>query len=113
MATTRKRAVRAQGKVRRSASTDGGVTAADARGSQSSSSDRADAPGAELEKQREQMIAEAAYYRAEKRGFASGRELDDWIAAEADIAELTSAVLHREPATGRRPRLRAPGHSIT
>jgi hypothetical protein len=47
-----------------------------------------------LEQQREQMIAEAAYYRAEKRGFAPGRELDDWIAAEAEIAELTSAVLH-------------------
>jgi hypothetical protein len=50
-----------------------------------------------VEKQREQMIAEAAYYRAEQRGFAPGRELDDWIAAEAEIAELTSAVLHREP----------------
>jgi Protein of unknown function (DUF2934) len=97
MATTRKRAVRAQRTVRRNASTGGGVAAADARGSQSSASDRADAPGAGWEKQHEQMIAEAAYYRAEKRGFAPGRELDDWIAAEADIAELTSAVLHREP----------------
>jgi hypothetical protein len=31
------------------------------------------------------MIAEAAYFRSEKRGFADGHELDDWLAAEADI----------------------------
>jgi Protein of unknown function (DUF2934) len=98
MATRRKRAVRAQRAVRRSAFAGDRATTADARGPQSSASESADAPGAELEKQREQMIAEAAYYRAEKRGFAPGRELDDWIAAETEIAELTSAVLHREPA---------------
>jgi hypothetical protein len=28
------------------------------------------------------MIAEAAYYRAEKRHFAPGQELDDWLEAE-------------------------------
>jgi hypothetical protein len=32
------------------------------------------------------MISEAAYYRAQRRGFAPGRELDDWLAAEAEIA---------------------------
>jgi hypothetical protein len=32
---------------------------------------------------RERRIAEAAYYRAEKRGFASGYALEDWLAAEA------------------------------
>jgi hypothetical protein len=31
------------------------------------------------------MIAEAAYWRAEKRGFSGGGEVDDWLAAEADI----------------------------
>ena len=31
------------------------------------------------------MVAEAAYYRAEARGFAPGYEQDDWLAAEADI----------------------------
>ncbi|HKZ73293.1 MAG TPA: DUF2934 domain-containing protein [Steroidobacteraceae bacterium] len=31
------------------------------------------------------MIAEAAYFRAEKRGFDPGHELGDWLAAEADI----------------------------
>lgn len=43
---------------------------------------------AELEKRsatRHAMIAEAAYYRAQKRGFAAGHELDDWLAAEREI----------------------------
>lgn len=35
---------------------------------------------------RERRIAEAAYYRAEKRGFASGFALEDWLAAENLIA---------------------------
>lgn len=30
-------------------------------------------------------IAEAAYWRAERRGFAAGQELDDWLAAEKDV----------------------------
>ena len=35
------------------------------------------------------MIAEAAYYCAEKRGFEPGHELDDWLEAEARIDVLT------------------------
>jgi hypothetical protein len=31
------------------------------------------------------LIAEAAYFRAEKRGFAPGHEVEDWLAAEADV----------------------------
>jgi hypothetical protein len=31
------------------------------------------------------MIAEAAYYLAEKRQFTPGCELDDWLAAERQI----------------------------
>jgi hypothetical protein len=31
------------------------------------------------------MIATAAYYCAERRGFAAGGELADWLAAEAEI----------------------------
>lgn len=34
---------------------------------------------------REQMIAEAAYYRAEQRGFSPGLELADWLEAEAEV----------------------------
>jgi hypothetical protein len=33
------------------------------------------------------MISEAAYYRAEHRGFDPGHELEDWFAAEAQIAD--------------------------
>ena len=34
---------------------------------------------------RHQMVASAAYYRAERRGFKDGSELADWLEAEADI----------------------------
>lgn len=34
---------------------------------------------------RRQLIAQAAYFIAERRGFASGSELDDWLQAEAEI----------------------------
>lgn len=34
---------------------------------------------------RQQMIAEAAYYRAERRGFNGGDALRDWCEAEAEI----------------------------
>jgi hypothetical protein len=34
---------------------------------------------------RRQLIAEAAYYRAERRGFAPGGELEDWLGAEASV----------------------------
>jgi hypothetical protein len=30
-------------------------------------------------------IAAAAYYRAERRGFVPGQELDDWLDAEAEF----------------------------
>jgi hypothetical protein len=45
------------------------------------------------EPQRKSLIAEAAYYRAEKRGFAPGEELEDWLAAEKEIDELTRAAV--------------------
>ena len=30
-------------------------------------------------------IAETAYYRAQQRGFSPGYELEDWLAAEAEV----------------------------
>lgn len=36
---------------------------------------------------REARIAEAAYWRAERRGFIAGQELDDWLAAEMEVDE--------------------------
>ena len=37
---------------------------------------------------RHAMIAESAYLRAEQRGFAPGRETEDWLAAEAEVDAL-------------------------
>ncbi len=34
---------------------------------------------------RQEMIAIAAYYRAEQRGFNSGDEIQDWLEAEAEV----------------------------
>jgi hypothetical protein len=34
------------------------------------------------------MIAEAAYFRAEQRGFVPGSELADWLAAEIEVDAL-------------------------
>jgi len=31
------------------------------------------------------LIAERAYYKAEARGFEFGHELEDWLAAEAEV----------------------------
>ena len=36
-------------------------------------------------RRRSALIAEAAYFRAEKRGFAPGHEHEDWLAAEAEV----------------------------
>ena len=36
-------------------------------------------------------IAMAAYFIAEKRGFEPGHELDDWLAAEAEIDDAETA----------------------
>jgi Protein of unknown function (DUF2934) len=46
---------------------------------------------------RRAMTAEAAYYRAERRGFAPGQELDDWFAAEAEIERATAPHRGDEP----------------
>jgi hypothetical protein len=38
--------------------------------------------------ERRRLVAEAAYYRAERRGFAPGGELQDWLDAETEIRRL-------------------------
>jgi hypothetical protein len=40
---------------------------------------------------RRQMIAEAAYLRAEQRGFAPGHEAEDWLLAEREVDALLFA----------------------
>ncbi len=37
------------------------------------------------DEERRAMIARAAYFRAERRNFAPGQELEDWVAAEGDV----------------------------
>jgi hypothetical protein len=34
------------------------------------------------------LIAQSAYLRAERRGFAPGQEVEDWLAAEAEVDAL-------------------------
>lgn len=40
--------------------------------------------------QRYLMICEAAYYKAQRRGFAPENEIQDWLDAEAEINKLLS-----------------------
>ena len=42
-----------------------------------------------------EMISEAAYYRAEKRGFSPGLEADDWVQAEAEVMARLEALRGR------------------
>jgi len=43
------------------------------------------------------MVAQAAYLRAERRGFAPGSEEEDWLAAEAEVDALLKAGNGRPP----------------
>ena len=40
---------------------------------------------------RRAMIAQAAYLRCERRGFTPGGEVEDWLAAEAEVDALLRA----------------------
>ena len=54
------------------------------------------------------MIAQAAYFRAERRGFAPGQELEDWVAAEQEVDRLLSAPTAALTNAGRRRIRRSP-----
>lgn len=41
--------------------------------------------GAISEEMRQHMIREAAYYRAEHRGFSGAADMEDWLVAEQEI----------------------------
>nr|VFK27602.1 MAG: Protein of unknown function (DUF2934) [Candidatus Kentron sp. MB]VFK33004.1 MAG: Protein of unknown function (DUF2934) [Candidatus Kentron sp. MB]VFK75691.1 MAG: Protein of unknown function (DUF2934) [Candidatus Kentron sp. MB] len=47
-----------------------------------------DGNGPVTPEERWNMIAVAAYYRAEQRGFMGGNPAEDWIAAEEEIDRL-------------------------
>jgi len=53
---------------------------------------------------RREMIAVAAYYHAERRGFRGGEELSDWIKAEAEIERLLEPEPANDPKTSARHR---------
>jgi hypothetical protein len=57
------------------------------------------------EAERPGWVAVAAYYHAERRGFAPGYELDDWLAAEAELEAAPPA------APGRASKPRKPAAS--
>lgn len=38
-----------------------------------------------------QAISEAAYYRAESRGFEPGHEMEDWVEAEREVVAARGA----------------------
>ena len=40
--------------------------------------------------ERQQMIAVAAYYRAQARNFEAGRQLEDWLEAEAEVDAMAT-----------------------
>ena len=44
--------------------------------------------------QRYRMICDAAYFRAERRGFIGGNSAEDWTAAEAEIDGLLLSLKH-------------------
>ena len=45
-------------------------------------------PSAPSLEERQRWVATAAYHKAEKRGFAPGYEVQDWLEAEAEIDQL-------------------------
>ncbi len=82
--TSRKRATKGAAKT---------TTAKSTRAKRSSTKKAAGKAGVPMNvtpEQRLQMIAEAAYFRAEARGFAPGHETEDWLAAEAEVDRLLS-----------------------
>ena len=76
-----------------------GATTSSPRASAKSSTPRVRKPPAKTpattvtvsEDARRGMIAEGAYLRAERRGFAAGHEAEDWLAAEAEVDALLKA----------------------
>jgi hypothetical protein len=60
--------------------------------SQTFATQQAQAPAALGPKDRYHSIAEAAYLRAQHRGFLPGCELQDWLEAEAEVDKLRTRV---------------------
>ncbi len=55
--------------------------------------------------ERRRLIEEAAYFRAERRGFTAGAEEQDWLEAEAEVdARLGASAASDAPPKPRAPR---------
>jgi hypothetical protein len=59
---------------------------------------RTDVETSLTESDRMRMVELAAFFRAERRGFAAGFEVEDWLAAEAEIALQIPALPAAKPA---------------
>lgn len=77
---------------------------------------RAASPAPPADTARRARIAIAAYYRAERRGFAPGHEVEDWLEAEREVdqaaaaaapAPETAALLTSKPSTPAGPTTKA------
>jgi DUF2934 family protein len=49
--------------------------------------------------ERHQLISEAAYYRAQQRGFTGGDPIQDWLEAEMEVSVRFRAAVPREGGT--------------
>jgi len=63
-------------------------------------------------KQRHQRIAEAAYFRAEKRGFEGGDPVADWVDAEQEIDAEQKRAEHRRLIEDLEERLATAGNKL-
>jgi len=59
--------------------------------------------------ERQRLIEEAAYARFAERGFVHGRDLDDWLVAEAHVDSIISARRDRELSEAPEPELQQSG----
>jgi Protein of unknown function (DUF2934) len=74
-----------------SASSDSSAPSGASASSDSSTPSDSAVPGSSFDPPQEpdwhRRIAEAAYLRAERRGFAGDQRLEDWLAAETEVKE--------------------------
>ncbi len=50
-------------------------------------------PGSDTAEEREHLVREWAYFRAQRRGFIPGHEVDDWLTAERDLGRTSQSSL--------------------
>lgn len=61
---------------------------------------------------RRYMVAEAAYYLAERRGFQGGECMTDWLQAEIDVERMLKAVPTPKTPAKRKPRTTTPKANV-